>query len=99
MSSRYNEDKFLEEVYKYIKGTYDEHYVSSNKNGFQLIDIWAERGTALTSSIDIAIKYLYRYGRKGGYNKKDLLKAIHYICFADYFTPKQEEDDIEGVKS
>ena len=26
-----------------------------------------------------AIKYLIRYGKKEGYNKKDLMKAIHYI--------------------
>ncbi len=26
-----------------------------------------------------AIKYLARYGKKAGKNRKDLLKAIHYI--------------------
>jgi len=26
-----------------------------------------------------AIKYLCRYGKKDGKNRKDLLKAIHYI--------------------
>ena len=26
-----------------------------------------------------AIKYLSRYGRKSGYNRKDLLKALHYV--------------------
>ena len=26
-----------------------------------------------------AIKYLCRYGKKAGRNRKDLLKAIHYI--------------------
>jgi hypothetical protein len=26
-----------------------------------------------------AIKYLCRYGKKAGKNRKDLLKAIHYI--------------------
>ena len=26
-----------------------------------------------------AIKYLARYGKKNGKNRKDLLKAIHYI--------------------
>jgi len=26
-----------------------------------------------------AIKYLCRYGKKNGYNRNDLLKAVHYI--------------------
>ena len=29
---KYNEDKILNEVYEYIKGTYNEHYASGDKS-------------------------------------------------------------------
>jgi hypothetical protein len=38
-----------------------------------------------------AIKYLARYGKKGGKNRKDLLKALHYAILLMYF-----EDDLAG---
>ncbi len=34
------------------------------------------------SCIDTTIKYLMRYGKKSGKNRKDLLKAAHYIVLA-----------------
>ena len=35
---KYNEDKILDEVKKYIGGTYDQHY-STTKDGFQVMDM------------------------------------------------------------
>ena len=35
------------------------------------------------------MKYLWRYGKKDGNNKKDLMKALHYIVLAmhvDHYT-------------
>ena len=81
---RFNEGKFLKEVEKYIKGTYDQHYVG--KKEVQTIDVWETLGSIDTTCRDTAIKYLMRYGKKGGHNRKDLLKAVHYIVLLAHFT-------------
>jgi hypothetical protein len=85
---KYNEDDFLDDALEYIKGTYTQHYVSGSDKDLQLIDLWAARNSALETSLNTAMKYILRYGKKNGYNKLDLLKAIHYITFVAYFTPK-----------
>lgn len=84
---KYNEDAILKEVKEYIDATYGEHYVAKD---IQVIDVWESLGSLDTTARDTAIKYLSRYGKKGGRNKKDLLKAIHYIILMMYAdTPKQ----------
>ena len=73
---KYGEDQYLKQITEYIDGTYGEHYVA---NDIQVIDIWQSMGSLETTARDTAIKYLMRYGKKSGRNRKDLLKAIHYI--------------------
>ena len=75
---KYNEDKILEDVLKYIKGTYSKHY-SVDKDGFQVQDLLRHLIIDKDFSLSNAIKYLCRYGKKDGKNKMDLYKAIHYI--------------------
>jgi len=75
---KYGEDKILDEVKKYIGGTYDQHY-STTKDGFQVQDMLRQLGIDKDFCQANAIKYLCRYGKKDGKNRKDLLKAIHYI--------------------
>ena len=74
---KYNEDKILNEVKKYIESTYSSHYVGGN--GIQVNDLLASIGHAESSYISNAIEYLARYGKKEGRNPKDLYKAIHNI--------------------
>ena len=74
---KYNEPKILLEKSKYLEGTYDQHYVG-NKD-IQTVDFWHSLGSLDTTARDNAIKYLARYGKKSGKNRKDLIKAIHYI--------------------
>ena len=88
---RFNEDKFIKEVEKYIKGTYDQHYVG--KKEVQTIDVWETLGSIDTTCRDTAIKYLMRYGKKGGHNRKDLLKAVHYIVLLAHFTKKGDDNE------
>jgi len=42
-----------------------------------------------------AIKYLARYGKKNGKNRKDLLKAIHYIVL---LMTSEDEDNNKPVE-
>ena len=81
---RFSEDKFLADVRNYIRGTYNQHYVG--KKEIQTIDVWETLGSVDTTCRDTAIKYLMRYGKKGGHNRKDLLKAVHYIVLLAHFT-------------
>jgi len=86
---RFREDKILKEVLEYVSKTYQQHYVG--KEEIQTIDVWDSLGSVDTTSRDTAIKYLMRYGKKDGHNKKDLLKAIHYIVLLYHFTQPQED--------
>ena len=84
---KYNEDEMLNDVIDYIRTTYKGHYVG--KEDIQTTDVWHTLGSAATTTRDTAIKYLMRYGKKGGYNKKDLYKAIHYIVLLNHFTESE----------
>ena len=75
---KYNEDKIIKEISDYIKSTYTEHY-STTKDGFQVQDMLRHLGIDKDFCQANAIKYLARYGKKNGKNRKDLLKAIHYV--------------------
>ena len=77
---RYTEDKILEEVQDYV-------------GEYQTVDIWNTLGSAATTCRDTAIKYLMRYGKKDGYNKKDLLKAVHYITLLNHYTQEIDNDE------
>ena len=103
---KYNEDKIVKEIHDYIKSTYGEHY-STTKDGFQVQDMLRQIGIDKDFCQANAIKYLCRYGKKDGKNRKDLLKAIHYVVLLmssedqDYMnemvmTP-EEEDRNAGV--
>ena len=75
---KYNEDKILNEIGDYIKGTYGQHYAQVSK-GTQVQDLLRDIGIDKDFCQANAIKYLCRFGKKDGRNRKDLLKAVHYI--------------------
>ena len=75
---KYNEQEILKEVTEYIQSTYSEHYSTDGK-GLQAMDIFCNLGIEKNHCQANAIKYLLRYGKKKGRNRKDLHKAIHYI--------------------
>jgi len=88
MTYKYNEAKYLRELADYVDGTYGEHYVAGE---IQVIDIWESMDSLDTTARDTAIKYLCRYGKKQGKNRKDLLKAMHYIILMMYAEDKMKE--------
>ncbi len=75
---KYNENKIIKEIQDYVESTYGQHY-STTKDGFQVQDMLRHLGIDKDFCQANAIKYLCRYGKKSGHNRKDLLKAIHYI--------------------
>lgn len=76
---KYNEDEVLNMIRAYIESTYSQHY---NTNGHQLIDdiIGVKNDEESLGFLRFTIaRYISRYGKKDGYNMKDLLKAAHYL--------------------
>ena len=86
---KYNEDKAMEAIKSYLDGTYGQHYVGDGD--VQTVDFWRSLGSLETTARDTAIKYLARYGKKAGKNRKDLLKTIHYVILMMYALDLEEE--------
>ena len=93
---KYNEGKILDDLNDYIQSTYGAHYTNEN-NAVQTLDVFESRGTLSSTSIDNAIKYLMRYGKKSGKNKMDFIKAMHYLVLATGFDEKRGEFDSDTI--
>jgi hypothetical protein len=83
---KYNEGEALAELKWYIDSTYDEHY---SKNKFQATEFIIDGGHGEGFCIGNIMKYAQRYGKKGGKNRKDLLKILHYTIIALFVHDKE----------
>ena len=72
---RYNEEEIIDQIYEYCLETYNEHY---GQNDLQASEFISSSGHGSGFFIGNIIKYADRYGKKGGYNRRDLLKIAHY---------------------
>ena len=85
MSSKFkfNEDQYIKELYKYVEGTYTEHY---GKGKIQTTEIIIDRGRGLEFCLGNVDKYSLRYSEKGEPpdHRKDLMKMLHYNIIALY---------------
>jgi Protein of unknwon function (DUF3310) len=79
MKYKYSEDRIINELKKYIDDTYGEHY---SQNKFQATEFIMDSGHGEGFCIGNIMKYSQRYGKKDGYNRKDLLKVLHYGIMA-----------------
>jgi len=86
---KYDEMTYINDLVSYIDSTYGQHYVNE---GIQVVDVWHSMGSLTTTARDTAIKYLARYGKKNGCNRKDLLKAMHYIVLMMYAEDTKNDD-------
>lgn len=84
---KFNEDTLLEELAQYIDATYQQHYAGDT---YQATDIIVDAGHGIGFTLGNVIKYAKRYGKKEGYNRKDLLKMIHYSLLALYVHDRNE---------
>jgi len=84
---KYKEDRIIADFKKYLDATYSEHYKTPDQDyieNLQCIDAWIALGDATPTFRNTALKYLWRYGKKNGNNKDDLMKVLHYTLFALY---------------
>ena len=72
---KFNENKALREIQKWIDATYNKHY---SMNKIQSTEFVADAGHGVGFCLGNIIKYAQRYGKKDGYNREDVLKIIHY---------------------
>ena len=78
---KYNEGNLIAELKEYIDATYGEHY---SLNKFQATEFIIDAGHGDGFCIGNVMKYAQRYGKKDGYNRKDLLKVLHYAIIQLY---------------
>ena len=82
---KYEEDAILKQAEEYIAKTYELHY-TGDKGKMQTLDLIESIGDAEAFCRSNAIKYLSRFGKKDGKNRKDILKAIHYCTLLYHFS-------------
>lgn len=89
---KFHEDRILNELKAYIDSTYDEHY---SRNKFQATEFIIDGGHGVGFTVGNILKYAQRYGKKNGFERKDILKIIHYAIILLHIHDSQihEDDD------
>jgi hypothetical protein len=80
MKYKFNEDNLIKEIGKYIDVTYTQHYAVSGR--LQSMEFISSSGKGMDFCLANIMKYSDRYGKKDGYNRKDIIKIIHYGLLA-----------------
>ena len=86
---KFDEDEILKEIQKYIDSTYEQHYATGKIQSTEFI---LDSGHGLGFTIGNILKYSQRYGKKDGFNKKDLFKVIHYAIIALHLHKGEHEN-------
>jgi len=89
---RFSEDKTLPELREYIEATYASHY---SKNKHQAMEFIEECGHGEGFCMDNILKYAQRYGRKGGKNRADLMKILHYGIIMLHINDTESENEVK----
>jgi hypothetical protein len=80
---KFAEDKIIRDFQAYIDKTYNQHYKTEEER-IECFDAWIALGDSMPTFRNTALKYLWRYGKKGGSNKDDLMKTLHYVLMCLY---------------
>ena len=91
---KYNEDVLIKQFQEYVDKTYGQHY---SKDKFQATEFIIDSGHGEGFCIGNIMKYAQRYGKKGGYNRQDLLKVLHYgiIAIHNHDMKRGNDDEIK----
>ena len=85
---KYNEGALIKELQTYIDATYGELY---SQHQYQATEFIIDGGHGEGFCIGNILKYAQRYGKKDGYNRKDLMKVLHYAIIALYVHDYEEK--------
>ena len=83
ISYKYDEGRIIADFKAYIDKTYGQHYKTEQKS-IECFDAWIALGDSTPTFRNTALKYLWRYGKKNGNNKDDLMKTLHYVLMCMY---------------
>ena len=86
---KYNEEELLTELSSYIDNTYNQHY---SLDKFQATEFIIDSGHGRGFCIGNVLKYAQRYGKKNGYDRKDLMKVLHYALMMLYVHDKAKQE-------
>jgi len=86
---KFNEGALIEELLNYVSATYGGHY---SKSKFQSTEFIIDCGHGMGFALGNVLKYTQRYGKKEGYNRKDLLKILHYAIIALHVHDEENEE-------
>ena len=93
---KFNENALLKELQKYIDSTYGEHYAKSK---IQSTEVIIDQGHGVGFCAGNVLKYIQRYGKKDGLNRKDLLKVLHYAIILLYVHDRDAASKPHGTIS
>ena len=87
---KFDEDRIFQDIKDYIDSTYDQHYASGRiqTNEFIMSHLDTNEGFKLN-----VLKYVTRYGKKNGHDRKDLMKAVHYLIFMLCYHDRKFSDE------
>lgn len=83
---KYDENFIVQELLDYINQTYDEHYATGE---IEVTEFLMDKGLGDGHCLGNVIEYAARYGKKDGYNRKDLFKIAHYAILQIYLHDKE----------
>lgn len=86
---KFNEQQLIEQLQRYVNETYGGYYAGSK--GVQALDIIEASGHGMGFCLGSILKYASRYGKKDGYNRKDLMKILHYSLLSLYFHDQEQQ--------
>ena len=87
MEYKFNENNIIQQIQRYVDGTYERHYAQGK---YQATDMIIDAGHGEGFCMGNIMKYAMRYGKKNGKSDKDLLKIIHYALIALHLNDKEE---------
>ena len=90
---RYNEEALIKELSSYVDSTYLQHY---SLNSFQATEFIIDSGHGEGFCVGNILKYAQRYGKKGGRNRADLLKVLHYALMMVHVHDKEVNNSDEN---
>ena len=75
MNYEFKEDEVIKSLKLYIDSTYEKHYGSGK---FQATEVIFDADHGEGFCIGNIMKYAQRYGKKNGYDERDLYKIMYY---------------------
>ena len=84
MNYKFNEDNIIQQVQRYVDGTYTRHYAQGK---YQATDMIIDAGHGKGFCMGNIMKYAMRYGKKDN-KQAELYKIIHYAIIALYLEEK-----------